>query len=107
MLHLTTTCPDLDTARHIARAALTNRLVACANIQPGLVSLFHWDNAVQDEAEVTLTFKTREDHLDALIHLIELHHPYDLPVITWEFVQTTPDARAWLMRETRAGADRP
>lgn len=100
MLHLTTTCPDLETARKIARAALADRLAACAHIQPGLVSLFHWDNAIQDEPEVTLTFKTPEDHLDALIHLIEVDHPYDLPVITWESVQTTPDVRAWLVRET-------
>lgn len=101
MLHLSTTCPDPDTARVLAREALTCRLAACANIQPGLVSLFHWQGAIDEEAEVLLVFKTTEARRDDLIALIRDLHPYDLPVITWETVATTPDATEWLLEETR------
>ena len=100
MLHLTTTCPDLDTARALARAALTRRLAACANITPGLVSLFHWQGRIEQETEVQLTFKTTGAQRAALTALIEAEHPYDLPVITWETVETTEAARAWLGQES-------
>lgn len=49
MLHLTTTCPDLDTARKLAEEALSQRLAACVNILPGVVSLFHWEGDIDEE----------------------------------------------------------
>ncbi|MEX5727538.1 periplasmic divalent cation tolerance protein [Rhodovulum iodosum] len=100
MLHLTTTCPDLDTARSLAADALAGRLAACANITPVVLSLFHWDGAVQEEQEVQVTFKTTEARRADLVALIEADHPYDLPVITWELVGTTDEAARWLATET-------
>lgn len=100
MLHVTTTCPDLDTAKAIARAALEARLAACANILPGVVSLFHWDGKIAQEGEVQVSFKTTNQHRAALVEAITRVHPYDLPVIIWEEVATTPEATAWLDGET-------
>lgn len=100
MLHLTTTCPNLDTARSLARAALAARLAACANIVPGVLSLFHWQGVVEEEGEVQITFKTTAEARDRLVALIAAEHPYDLPVITWEAVEATPEAAAWLREET-------
>lgn len=100
MLHLTTTCPDLETARSLAADALEARLAACANITPGVLSLFHWDGAVQEEEEVQVTFKTTPARLDDLVALIEADHPYDLPVITWEEVGCTEEVDRWLTAET-------
>lgn len=100
MLHLSTTCPDLDAARLLASAALHMRLAACANILPGVISLFHWKDSIEEETEVQITFKTSEAARADLIALIEAHHPYDLPVITWEGVETTEDAAVWLAEET-------
>ncbi|WP_101067771.1 divalent cation tolerance protein CutA [Roseovarius salinarum] len=101
MIHLTTTCPDLDSARALAEAALAQRLAACANAATEVLSLFHWQGAVEQEPEVQITFKTTADLRPALVQLIEAEHPYDLPVITWEAVETTEDASRWLESETR------
>ncbi|TCP62370.1 periplasmic divalent cation tolerance protein [Rhodovulum bhavnagarense] len=100
MLHLTTTCPDIDAARRLAHAALNMRLAACVNILPGVISLFHWKSGIEEADEVQITFKTTEACRADLIALIESEHPYDLPVITWEEVETTEDAAAWLGEET-------
>ncbi|WP_305954959.1 divalent-cation tolerance protein CutA [Rhodovulum sulfidophilum] len=86
--------------RAIARDALGQRLAACANILPGVLSLFHWQGRIEEEAEVLLSFKTRAAHRPALVALIEERHPYDLPVIHWEDAETTPGATAWLDTET-------
>lgn len=100
MLHVTTTCPDLDCARDLARAALEARLAACANIMPGVVSLFHWQGRIEEEAEVALAFKTLPGQRAELVALIQRLHPYDLPVIACETVATTEAAAAWLRAET-------
>ncbi len=100
MIHLSVTCPDADSAETLARAALEARLVACANILPGVRSLFWWEGRIEAEGEVLLIFKTTEGHRPDLVKLIEAGHPYDLPVITWEKVGTTDAAATWLAAET-------
>ncbi|MBK5933826.1 divalent cation tolerance protein [Rhodovulum imhoffii] len=100
MIHVTTTCADLETARALARAALEARLAACANILPGVVSLFHWQGRVEEDAEVQITFKTTEVCRPGLVDLIGDRHPYDLPVIAWETAETTSDCTGWLSQET-------
>jgi periplasmic divalent cation tolerance protein len=100
MIHVTTTCDRMETARRLATLALEARLAACANITPGIVSLFHWQGSLAEETETSVTFKTTEASRDALVALLEREHPYDLPVITWESVATTPGAARGCQDET-------
>jgi periplasmic divalent cation tolerance protein len=100
MIHVTTTCPDRASAERLARAALAERVTACVNIVPGLRSLYHWEGEIAEDDEVLVIFKTSEAARPALVAFIEAEHPYDLPVITWERLETTPDAADWLARET-------
>jgi periplasmic divalent cation tolerance protein len=100
MIHVTTTCDTAETAKRLARAALEARLAACANVTPGIVSLFHWKGGVEEETEVSVTFKTTVARRADLVALIAAEHPYDLPVITWEEVAGTPEAEAWCQEET-------
>lgn len=82
LIEVEVTCPDDDSARQIARAALGARLVACANMLPGLESLFHWQGQIDSETEVLLRMKAPAAAFDALCKLIAAHHPYELPAIT-------------------------
>ena len=100
MIHVTTTCPDVTSAERLARAALTEQVTACANIIPGVTSLYRWKGDIVSDTEVMVVFKTSEAARAALVAFLEAEHPYDVPVITWEALQTTPDAAEWLARET-------
>jgi periplasmic divalent cation tolerance protein len=100
MIQVHTTCPDLDTARMLASTALEARLAACANITPGILSLFHWQGRIEEETEVSLTLKTRAAHRASLVSLLQDEHPYDLPVITWHELAAGSDAEAWVSEET-------
>jgi periplasmic divalent cation tolerance protein len=100
MIHVTTTCPDLGTARDLASVVVAARLAACGNIVPGVRSVFQWQGRIEVEEEVSLTLKTRADNVTAVVEMLQERHPYDLPVITWEEVGSTPDAEAWLRDET-------
>lgn len=101
MIHVTTTVSDAAEAEALARAALGARQAACANIVPGVISLFHWKGSVAQEAEVMVVFKTTEALRAALVETLTDRHPYELPVITWETVGTTEAAQDWLEGETR------
>lgn len=73
------TAPDLETAARIARALVEERLAACANVIPGVRSIYRWQGRVEDEAEVLLVLKTCADRVDALGARLRALHPYTLP----------------------------
>jgi periplasmic divalent cation tolerance protein len=73
------TAPDPETAARIARALVEERLAACVNLVPGVRSIYRWQGAVEDAAEVLLVMKTRADRVDALAERLRALHPYALP----------------------------
>lgn len=73
------TAPDLKTARALAKAALTAKLVACANLVPKVESHYWWQGKLEASAEVLIVFKTTRTKLAALEKLIVAEHPYDTP----------------------------
>jgi periplasmic divalent cation tolerance protein len=73
------TAPDLKTARVLAKAALSARLVACANLVPKIESHYRWRGKIESSAEVLLILKTRKSKLAALEKLVLARHPYDTP----------------------------
>ncbi len=75
-----TTVGSRDDARRIAQALVERRLVACAQIS-AIESLYHWDGALQDDAEFRLLLKTVDTQYDAVERAIRELHPYDLPAI--------------------------
>jgi len=75
------TAPDADVAERLGRALVEERLAACANIVPGVVSVFRWDGRVQREAEVLVIVKTTDERVEDLrARVVELH-PYEVPEI--------------------------
>jgi periplasmic divalent cation tolerance protein len=73
------TAPDRDSARRLAFEALQARLVACANLIPGVESHFWWQGKIDTSEEVIIVFKTTVGCLEALEKTILAHHPYDVP----------------------------
>jgi periplasmic divalent cation tolerance protein len=73
------TAPDLKTARKLGKAALTKRLIACANLIPKLESHYWWQGKIETGTEVLMLLKTANSKLGALEKLILAAHPYDTP----------------------------
>ncbi len=73
------TAPDLKTARALAKAALSSRLIACANMVPKIESHYWWQGKIESGTEVLLILKTTKSKLAALEKLILAKHPYDTP----------------------------
>ena len=73
------TAPDLKTARALAKAALSARLIACANLIQKIESHYRWQGKIESGAEVLLVLKTQKSKLAALEKLVLARHPYDTP----------------------------
>jgi periplasmic divalent cation tolerance protein len=76
------TCPNADTATTLATALVTERLVACANILPGVTSVYHWDGQVRSAEEVLMICKTSVGLADGAIARVKKLHPAEVPCIT-------------------------
>ena len=73
------TAPKLNTARALAKAALSARVVACASLIPQIESHYWWQGQQDSSAEALIIFKTTKANLKALEKLIVANHPYDTP----------------------------
>lgn len=93
--------PDEPAARAAAATLLDERLIACANMEPGMLSLFAWQGTRHETGECGALLKTTAPLLDhAMQRLAELH-PYDTPAITGWTVRADAGTLAWLEGETR------
>lgn len=68
-------------AQRIARALVEERLAACVNVVPGVVSVYRWKGVVEKEDELLLVIKTIGERVEQLkARLLQLH-PYELPEV--------------------------
>lgn len=76
-------CPFADeaSAEAVAGVLLDEGLVACANILPGIRSLYRWKGERGEGREVAVLFKTTAVVLDQAVQRLETLHPYDTPAI--------------------------
>jgi periplasmic divalent cation tolerance protein len=73
------TAPDEATAETIATTLLEARLIACANIWPGMTALYRWQGKIGRDREVVVILKTRASLAEAAIQAARAQHPYDTP----------------------------
>jgi periplasmic divalent cation tolerance protein len=94
------TCPP-EHADTLARALVSDRLVACVNVVPAVQSVYRWEGAVQSDTESLLIMKTRQGSLEALIAAIESQHPYDVPeVLSLPIGGGSEAYLSWVLAET-------
>ena len=90
-----------EEARRIGRDMVTRRLAACVNILGPCHSIYRWQGAVEEAAEVAAIFKTSWQAHDRLVAAIAEAHSYDQPAITvLPNAATAPGYREWVQAET-------
>ena len=95
------TLPNADAAAELAWSLVNERLAACANVFPALRSIYKWQGKIQDENEVLVLFKTRQEHYEALKQRILELHPYEVPEVLAIPVERGYAAYLdWLAKET-------
>ena len=89
MLLLYCPCPDLETAQRLAQDLVTHQLVACANILPGVTSVYTWEGSIRQETETLLLAKTTEACQADVQAYLEKSHPYTCPAILFLPVESS------------------
>jgi len=99
------TCPDDVVAERIASALVEERLAACVNRIPGIVSTYRWQGAVHSDREILLLIKTTREHFEALRERIVALHPYDVPeVIALTIDRGSAAYLDWIEKSLNSGA---
>lgn len=75
------TTPNRQIALEIAKAAINEKLGACANILPEMKSVYEWQGNLCEESETLLVIKTRASQYRELEEKILKLHPHECPCI--------------------------
>ncbi|HZD50754.1 MAG TPA: divalent-cation tolerance protein CutA [Silvibacterium sp.] len=86
-----------EEAATISREIVERRLAACVSRLSGLTSVYRWQGAVEETAEVLLLIKTSEDRLAELEVALRELHSYEVPEFLVLPVEAgSKDYLAWL-----------
>ena len=97
------TTESAEQAEQIGRALVAERLAACANILPGMRSIYRWKGAVETAGETVLIAKTRETLAQALINRVRELHTYEVPcIVVLPITAGLPAFLRWIDDETSA-----
>lgn len=91
-----------DRADTLARQLVDEKLAACVNLYPPMVSIYRWKGQVQRETERQVVIKTTGDRVNALEARLKQIHPYELPEFLVLAVDSGTEAYAnWVREVTR------
>lgn len=75
------TAPSMEKGAELARTLVDESLIACANLVPGVRSIYRWKGELNDDTEVLVVMKTRADRFAAVEARIRSLHVYEVPEI--------------------------
>jgi len=75
------TTSNIQDAEKIARSLIEEKLVACINILPKIVSIYRWQGKIEKDEECVLIAKTTDKNVDNAVRRIKELHSYDVPDI--------------------------
>ena len=91
------TFPDQESARRISNELVTKKLAACANILPGVESIYRWKEKIESGNETLMLFKLSEDRQSAFQEKLRSLHPYDVPEIIFVPISSgMPEYLRWV-----------
>lgn len=75
------TFPTQAEAFSVCGKLLEERLIACANLLPGMTSIYRWEGQLRQEAEIAVLMKTTGARVPAVTARVKDLHSYELPCI--------------------------
>lgn len=92
-----TTFEKKEEAIQLGRILLEKRLIACAQIDSPVGSLYWWNGEIEEAREYRLVMKSHQSLFKELESEIQKNHPYDVPEIVAIAVSAiSNDYQKWL-----------
>jgi periplasmic divalent cation tolerance protein len=93
---ITTTYPDKESAKSVAKLLVEKRLVACAQIFP-IESIYLWQGQIHDEEETILIAKSKTQLFDIIVATIRENHTYQVPqIVQIPITDGLPEYLKWI-----------
>ena len=96
------TFPDRETAQRVSNQLVTEKFAACANIFPGVESIYRWKEKIETGNETLVFFKLSEDRQSAFQEKLRSLHPYEVPEIIFVPISNgSPEYLCWVAENCR------
>jgi periplasmic divalent cation tolerance protein len=96
------TFPDAETARRISTQLVTEKFAACANVLPGVESIYRWKEKIESGNETLVFFKVSEERQQAFQDKLRSLHPYEVPeIISCNINNGLPEYLRWVIGSCR------
>jgi periplasmic divalent cation tolerance protein len=101
VLVILVTTVNQEEARKIGKGMVSAKLAACANIIPGIQSIYRWKGKVVKAQEVLLILKSTRPRYRALEKAIKAMHTYETPeIIALPVKEGLDQYMGWVRSET-------
>lgn len=95
------TVPSETEAQKISAALVSERLAACANILPGMTSVYRWQGKIETRTETVVILKTQEKLFPALEARVKELHSDETPcIVTLPITAGNAAFLKWIETET-------
>ncbi len=96
------TTPDIESAKKMAHAIVENKTAACCNIVQNIISVYSWEDKINEDDEYLLIIKSHKEQYSGLEEQILKLHPYDLPeIIFFDIDGGYKKYIDWIIKSTR------
>ncbi len=96
------TAKDEKEAEKLGQILLKERLAGCINIFPNIKSSYWWKGKIENESEVLLIAKTKQELFQQLLSTVKKNHSYTVPCVNaLPILEGNPDYLKWLDEETK------
>ncbi|MCB1438124.1 MAG: divalent-cation tolerance protein CutA [Rhodobiaceae bacterium] len=103
-----TTFATREAAAQVGGQLVEERVAACVNIYPGMVSIYSWEGTLEQAEEVGMLVKTRRARAEEAVAALERLHPYDTPaVLVIPTSGGSDNYRRWIKAMTEPAAEPP
>ena len=96
------TFPDRATAQRISNQLVEEKFAACANVLPGVESIYRWQGKIESGNETLVFFKLSDDRKAPFQEKLRSLHPYDVPeIIFFSVADGLPEYLRWAAENCR------
>ena len=95
------TAGSIEEAKNIGQKLVEQNLAACVNLLENMISIYKWEDKLEEGQEVIIIAKTRKTLMPKLVETVNSKHSYDCPCILEFPIQGgNPEFLSWIVTET-------
>ena len=95
------TAGSIEEAKNIGHILVEKNLAACVNLLENMISIYKWEDKLEEGQEVVMIAKTRKTLMPKLIETVTKHHSYECPCVLELPIQGgNPEFLRWIATET-------